>query len=452
MAMPTEQTQEFDELVEEEPIVAEENGEEPSTTRRRIFTDKLDPPIKSLLDKYKGGDLILDPIFQRRPVWDLTHSSRLVESVILEVPLPVFYFAESQDGSEEVIDGQQRLRALFNYLDNNYSLTGLKAIPNLNGKHFKDLDKPTQKLIAGYSIRTVTFKKESDENLRFEIFERLNTGAMPLNDQELRNCIYRGKYNNLLIELSSDPDFMAIMGLKAPEKRMKDVEYTLRFSAFYHATYLNYKPSMARFLNEDMLHYQNIMNNDAIQLRTAFKTSVTLIRSLLGENAFRRYYRGDDKNKNGYWEQKRFNASLFDVLTWGFTKYDKNLVMANLDAVREAWIALMTDDPIFIESIELGTSSLKRVTYRFDAWRQALGAVLISSTVQPRCFTRSFKEQLYTANPVCNYCNQHISEVDDAAVDHVEQYWLGGKTIESNARLTHRYCNWARPKSDVVSG
>ena len=149
---------EFDELIEEEPIGIEENGEEPTTTRRRIFTDKLDPPIKALLDKYKSGDLILDPIFQRRPVWDQTRSSRLVESVILEVPLPVFYLAESQDGSEEVIDGQQRLRALFNYLDNNYSLTGLKALPSLNKKHFKDLDKPTQKLIAGYSIRTVTFK------------------------------------------------------------------------------------------------------------------------------------------------------------------------------------------------------------------------------------------------------------------------------------------------------
>lgn len=307
--------------------------------------------------KNKRGDLILDPIFQRRPVSDLARCSRLIESVVLEVPLPVFYLAERKDGTEEVIDGQQRLRAFFNYLDNTYTLSGLKALPQLNGKYFRDLDKPTQKLILGYSIRTVTFKKGSDENLRFEIFERLNTGAMPLNDQELRNCIYRGKYNELLIELSSDPDYMAIMGLKAPEKRMKYVEYVLRFAAFYHATYLKYRPSVARFLNEDMKKHQNITDEDATKLRKAFKNSVTLIRSMLGSNAFHRYYRGDDENNNGYWEPKQFNASLFDILTWGFTNYDKNLVMANLEAIREVWISIMTDDPDFIASIQLSTSS-----------------------------------------------------------------------------------------------
>jgi len=450
MIMPTEPVEEFDELIEDETIITDENGDEPAHDRRRIFTDKLDPPIDSLFLKNKRGDLILDPIFQRRPVWDLARCSRLIESVILEVPLPVFYLAESKDGTEEVIDGQQRLRAFFNYLDNVYSLTGLKALPHLNGKYFRDLEKPTQKLILGYSIRTVTFKKESDENLRFEIFERLNTGAMPLNDQELRNCIYRGKYNELLIELSSDPDYMAIMGLKAPEKRMKDVEYVLRFAAFYHATYLKYKPSMARFLNEEMKKHQNISDEDATKLRKAFKNSVMLIRSMLGSNAFHRYYRGDDENINGYWEPKRFNASLFDVLTWGFTNYDKNLVMANLDAIREGWIALMTEDEDFIESIERSTSSLKSVTYRFDAWRKVLTEILASASPQPRCFTRVLKQKLFDTNPTCQICNQQIAEVDDAAVDHIEQYWLGGKTIPENARLTHRYCNWARSKKDIA--
>ena len=260
---------------------------------------------------------------------------------------------------------------------------------------------------------------------------------------------YRGKYNELLIELSSDPDYMAIMGLKAPEKRMKDVEYVLRFAAFYHATYLKYKPSMARFLNEDMKKHQTISDEDVTKLRKAFKNSVTLIRSLLGTNAFHRYYRGDDENNNGYWEPKQFNASLFDILMWGFTNYDKNLVMANLDAIREAWIAIMTDDPDFIASIQLSTSSLKSVTYRFDAWRKVLSEVLSSTSTQPRCFTRALKQKLFDGNPTCQICNQQIAEVDDAAVDHIEQYWLGGKTIPENARLTHRYCNWARSKKDI---
>jgi hypothetical protein len=438
----------YDELVEEEAAPVDENGGELSQGRRRIFTDKLDPPIDSLYMKCKSGDLVLDPIFQRRPVWDRPRSSRLIESVLLEVPLPVFYLAESRNGTEEVIDGQQRLRAFFDYLDNEYALDGLRALTDLNGKHFRDLDKAQQKTIRGYSIRTVTFKKESDENLRFEIFERLNTGAVPLNAQELRNCIYRGQYNVLLFELSEDPDYRAIMGLKGAEKRMRDVEYVLRFAAFYHATYLKYKPSMARFLNEDMRRHQNIRNEDAVQLRNAFSNSVTLVYSLLGPNAFRRYYRGEEGARDGHWEPKAFNASLFDVLMWGFAERDKNQVMANLDAIWEAWVALMSDDSEFIEAIERSTSSVKSVTYRFDAWRKALDEVLKASARQPRCFTRAFKKQLYSANPTCAICNQHIAEVDDAAVDHVEQYWLGGKTISDNARLTHRYCNWARPKQD----
>jgi hypothetical protein len=144
--------------------------------------------------------------------------------------------------------------------------------PELNGLYFRDLEKSLKKLIENYSVRTVTFKKESDPNLRFEIFERLNTGAMPLNAQELRNCIYRGEYNELLIDLSSDHDYMFIMGLQGPERRMRDVEYVLRFAAFYHATYLNYKPSMARFLNEDMRKYQNISRSRIFRYEKSFQT------------------------------------------------------------------------------------------------------------------------------------------------------------------------------------
>lgn len=444
--------EDFDEIQEDEATLMEENGEETPVERRRIFTDKSDPPVSALWLRYKEGDLILDPIFQRRKVWDDVRSSRLIESAILEVPLPVFYLAESKDNKEEVIDGQQRLNAFFRFLDNEYSLRGLRAVPDYNGSLFKDLDKPTQKVIRDYSIRTITFKKESDENLRFEIFERLNTGAVPLNEQELRNCVYRGNYNKLLIELSSNPDYMYLMGLRTPEKRMRDVEYVLRFAAFYHATYLKYKPSMARFLNQDMRDNQNISDAKAQDLRVAFKNTVSLIRSLLGQYAFKRYRRGSNSNApNGYWEPKKFNASLYDILMNSFADKDKNQIMANLDAIREALIVLMTENQEFIEAIELSTSSIKMVTKRFDIWRFTLDNILANSNKQPRCFSKALKKVLYDTNPTCEICNQHIESVDDAAVDHIEQYWLGGKTIPENARLTHRYCNWARSKNDKVN-
>lgn len=436
----------FDEL-QEETTIDEEVSEEPAG-RRRIFTEKSDPPVSALHDRYHAGDMILDPHFQRREVWDDTRASRLVESVMLEVPLPVIYVAEGQDGKEEVIDGQQRLKALFRFLENAYSLKNLRALTEHNGKFFKDLDKAAQRLIRNCSIRTVTFKKESDENLRFDIFERLNTGAVPLNDQEIRNCIYHGPYNRLLIELSQDSDYQFLMGLNGPEKRMRDVEYVLRFAAFYHATYLKYRPSIARFLNEDMKKNRTISKEDAAELQKAFKTSVSLVRSLLSKSAFKRYYRGSEKARDGYWETKKFNASLYDILMYGFSSADKNQIMGNLDAIREALLVLMTENEEFIDSIERSTSSLPQVRSRFDTWRHTLETIIAQSPKQPRCFSRALKEELYKVNPTCRLCDQRISEVDDSAIDHIEQYWLGGKTIPENARLVHRYCNWSRPRRE----
>lgn len=450
MPKTSDEFEDLEELEEDEASTLDEAVVEPesSVIRRRIFTEKLDPKIHGLHQDWKSGDLVLDPKFQRRKVWDDARSSRLIESVLLEVPLPVFYLAENNDGGQEVIDGQQRLNAFFHFLDNAYPLTGLKELSILNGQKFKNLNQAQQKQVRNYPVRTVIFKKESDENLRFQIFERLNTGAMPLNAQELRNCVFRGPYNDLLHDLSRDPDYMAIMGFKGPEKRMKDVEYVLRFAAFYHASYLNYKPSMESFMNEEMKKHQNVASVEADKVRAALKNSVALIRSMLGKNAFKRYYRGDAKSPNGRWEPKKFNASLYDILMWSMARTDKNQAMACLDTIVEALIMLMTQDKDFIESIELSTSSVKAVITRFDKWRMTLDAILAANPKQPRCYSRALKESLYRANPTCALCNQHIVELDDAAVDHIKMYWLGGETIPENARLTHRYCNWARSKKE----
>jgi hypothetical protein len=450
MSRTNDEFEDLEELEEDEASSSDEIVPEPeaSANRRRIFTDKLDPKIGDLHQDWKSGDLILDPTFQRRKVWDDARSSRLIESVLLEVPLPVFYLAENYNDSQEVIDGQQRLTAFFRFLDNVYPLTGLRELPSLNGQYFQGLTPQQQKQVRNSPIRTVTFKKESDDSLRFQIFERLNTGAMPLNAQELRNCIFRGPYNDLLHSLSCDPDYMAIMGFKGPEKRMKDVEYVLRFAAFYHASYLNYKPSMESFMNEEMKKHQKIASEEAEKLRAAFKSSVTLIRSMLGKSAFKRYYRGDARSPNGRWEAKKFNASLYDILMWSMARADKNQVMARLDTIVEALIMLMTQDQDFIDSIELSTSSVRAVTVRFDKWRMTLDSIFAANPKQPRCFSRTLKESLYDAVPNCAICNQHIAELDDAAVDHIKMYWLGGETIPENARLTHRYCNWARSKRE----
>ncbi|HEY4714634.1 MAG TPA: HNH endonuclease signature motif containing protein, partial [Aquirhabdus sp.] len=146
----------------------------------------------------------------------------------------------------------------------------------------------------------------------------------------------------------------------------------------------------------------------------------------------------------------KFNTSLYDILMYSFAKEDKNKVFQNLDAIREALIYLMTEDQEFVDSIELSTSSVQAVTTRFDKWRLTLQNILGVGQKEPRCFSYDLKETMMAANPTCLICEQRIQSIDDSAIDHVKQYWMGGKTIPENARLAHRYCNWSRPRREIA--
>jgi hypothetical protein len=439
---------------------ADEANEEivESITQQKIFSDKGDPEIDSLHKRFKKGKLDIQPNFQRQYVWDNIKASRLIESILLDIPLPIIYLSEEEDGRTYVIDGQQRLTSLFGFIDGKhpdgktFKLVKSNVFPALNGKTFRELPDDLQDKITCYKLRTITFLKDSAQNLKYVIFERLNSGSVSLNDQELRNCIYRGPYNELLKELSYDPDFRFLLGIQRPDKRMKDVELVLRFAAFYHSTYLNYKSPMKNFLNLDADKFRNAGREELNELQNAFKNACLIIRSLFGKEAFRRFYRGTQKDPNGWWETTAFNASLYDIMMGTFAKENKNTVFQHLDSIREALIDLMTSDEEFIESIELSTSSLQAVTKRFDKWRFALQSVIGIGRKEPRCFSRTLKDTLFQANPTCAICNNQISDIDDAAIDHIKQYWEGGKTIPENARLAHRYCNWARPRKESNPG
>ena len=445
---------ENEELEFETPLEEEIESIDVPSEKRKIYTELADPEIESLHGKFKRGKLIVQPDFQRQFVWDTAKASRLIESALLGIPIPLIYISQEPDNKEYVIDGQQRLTSFFSYIDRkfpdgtDFKLTGLKVFRELNGKKYHELSDSLQDGIRYFNVRTITFKRESDPNLKFEIFERLNTGSVSLNDQELRNCIYRGEFNTLLKELSEDSDFTSLLGLKKPDKRMKDIELALRFAAFYHATYLNYKPPMKNFLNTEAEKHHNLSKDNAHELKAALKNACQVIRSMFGKNAFKRFYKGSDKDPLGYWEPKKFNASLYDILMYTFAREDKNIIYQNLDSVREAFLHLMTENQEFIDSIELSTSSLQAVTKRFDLWRLALQDVVGIGKKEPRCFSMELKESLFKSNNTCAICGQRIQEIDDSAIDHVKQYWTGGRTIPENARLTHRYCNWARSRKE----
>lgn len=437
----------FGEEQDEEILVPEKENQ--------IFTKITDPEVISLYNKHKRGQLVLQPDFQRQYVWDSTKASKLIESAILQIPLPIVYLSEEKDGKEYVIDGQQRLTSFFSFIDGSFpegkpfKLSGLNVCSDLNGKKFNELTDELQNKINSYGVHTITFLKNSSENLKFEIFERLNTGSVQLNDQELRNCLYRGNFNVALKEMAADLDFMYICGIKAPDKRMKDIELVLRFCAFYHKTYLKYKAPIRSFLNIEAQEKRIITDIDLLELKSAFKNSCQIIRSLLDKNAFKRFYKGKDGQINGFWEPSKFNTSLYDILMYSFASEDKNKVFQNLDSIKEALIYLMTEDQEFVDSIELSTSSVQAVITRFDKWRDALKNILGVQQKEIRCFSYKLKEEMMSADPSCAICQQKIQSTDDAAIDHIKQYWTGGKTIPENARLTHRYCNWARPRNEI---
>ena len=434
----------------------EDNGEFENLEKQEIVTDKSDPSIQSLYFDNKNGDINLQPDFQRQFVWTKKQASALIESILLDIPIPTIYFSEDMDSKLIVIDGQQRLTSIFAFIDgkfpegNNtfstFKLNSLKVLNTLNGKTFKDLSKEEQRIINKYPIRTITFKKNSGKDIKFDIFERLNCGSVALNDMELRNCIYRGEYLDYIKELSQNSLFRKLVGLKDKEKRMKDVELVLRFFAFSHKNYLEYKAPIKKFLNEDCESYRSFTKDKLNEITIKFKNALDLINSIFAEHAFKRFFK--DYNNKCRWEDQKFNVSLYDIYMWVFSRQDKNKVMRNLDLIREATMDLMINNEKFIDSITKATSGAAQVNFRFETYNKLIESILKNDKTQSRCFSYEFKKQLFEENPTCKICNNKIMTIDDAAVDHIEQFWLGGTTTEDNARLTHRYCNDARPRKE----
>ena len=455
--MTIEEDSHVDEIMFEDPQQDEKDDVLPLAKNKRVIVSQpSDERVAILHDDVMRGKLLLQPTYQRQYVWDRQKATSLIESALMGIPLPVVYFAEEENGKKAVIDGQQRLTSFFSFIEGKFpngkifKLGKMQVFPEYNGRLYKELPEEMQDRIRDCNIRTITFKKESDPDLKFNVFERLNTGAVSLNDQELRNCIYRGKYNDLLRELAEDPEFKEIVGIAGSEKRMKDVELVLRYCAFLNLGYTNYQSPIKKFLNKEMRERAHISDEKIAEIRKCFKNSVSLVKSMLGPRAFRRYVSGQEGRRDGEWEANKFNVSLFDILMVCFAREDKNRVMHNLDALREAYIDMQTADTRFMEFIRLATSTADGVVYRFDAWRKRILEVLQNSQKQPRCFSAALKRELYDHDPTCSICGQRIATIDDAAVDHIEQYWTGGETIPENARLTHRYCNWARAKGDKV--
>lgn len=433
--------------------IIEEFGEDDSpldvaSERRRVKTDKRDLPVETLTGWVKRGKLNLQPEFQRNYVWNKAKASRLIESLLLDIPIPVVYVSEEKNKTWAVVDGQQRLTSICAFVDGqlpdnqDFKLSGLQILTELNGKSFVALESDLQEAILGAILRLIVIDQDSDPDVKFEVFERLNLGAVKLNDQELRNCVYRGSYNRLLRDLAKNKYMLKIMRSEKPHKRMADRQLILRFFAMWRSTHLKYKSPMKQFLNREMENYRNASEDDISKMRDVFKKSIEMAYTIFGQNAFRRFYSGSQDDHNGYWEKRKLNVALWDTIVYSFSFYDKSQIIPIADQIREDYLDLLTNDITFVDYISRTTDKPERVQYRADVWRQRLQSLV--SNKEPRSFSLAMKEKLYQTDPTCQVCGQRIHDIDDSEVDHIKHYWRGGKTIPENARLTHRYCNRVR--------
>ena len=230
-------------MVDEKPIFETGLGEdEPDPDElpvrdRKVITQPSDSVIETLVEQIKSGTIFISPLserprFQRNYVWSDQIASRLIESIILNVPIPPCYLSQNEEMELDVIDGQQRLYCIYRFFENQFKLKNLEILTEINGLAFHQLSTKMQRQLKTHTLRCVVITNQSHPEIRFDVFERLNTNTVPLNAQELRNCIYRGALNDFLGEAAQNEKWLKIIGRKEPDKRLRDEEVVLRFLAF----------------------------------------------------------------------------------------------------------------------------------------------------------------------------------------------------------------------------
>jgi hypothetical protein len=252
---------------------------------RRLLTQSYDLNVSTLLDQWADRTLIL-PDIQRQYVWDNARASRLVESLLLNIPIPVVYFAETEDVKYLVIDGHQRIRSIARYVNGEFALSGLRVLSTLNGRRFYQLTEREQRQIKTRVLRAIIISFDSDPAMKFEVFERLNTGSIALNAQEVRNSTHRGPMNDLIGQMVKDPALRGCVGTAEPRRRMADQELVLRHLAM-RSNWREYRPPMKRFLNDYMVMGNQLGEQELASVAECFAETAADLHSVFDGSAFR---------------------------------------------------------------------------------------------------------------------------------------------------------------------
>ena len=339
----------------------EEINEKYEIGEARIVTEQGAIKLPLVKDVFTNGKYDRKPIYQRRITWDNKKRSRLIESFIMNIPVPPIFIYEVEYGKYEVMDGLQRISAIMDFYDNEYALEGLTDWPELNTKKYSELPKKIKEGIDRRQISVVSLLKESakspeqEQRMKRMVFERLNTGGVKLEDQEIRNALYNGEFNKLCKELSTNTTFRKLWGIPVSVDednntkelyqldtvdsldvadelalnnlymRMYDVELVLRFFAMRHVN--EYSGQLSDFLDKCMIFGNTILEENSDRgdvLKELFINTIEIANKMFGDKAFCQY-----KEIRNQFKWSKPQKMIYDSLMLALTKYDINSVPNN---------------------------------------------------------------------------------------------------------------------------
>lgn len=304
-------------------ISDEQNDDYSNDDLYNITSWGADLSFRELISQYEEGAL-LKPELQRHYVWDKAEASRFIDSVLLGLPIPSIFLAKTVDEKMLIIDGYQRIMTVYDFVRGIFTGDGKvfklsnseKVNKRWRGKAFSELTESDQRKIRGTTIHAIIFvqkQPKDDDTSIYQVFERINTGGRTLLPQEIRNCVYQGPFNSLLIELNTNQKWRNLYGLPKPDSRMRDMEFILRFFALRSRKLLDSKEpgriSLKKYLNEFMGSGEVKRPTELDSMQKTFVQVFTLIHDRFGKEAFHNI---SPKEPEKF--IKKFNPTIFDSI------------------------------------------------------------------------------------------------------------------------------------------
>lgn len=329
-----------------------------------------------LLQRITNGEINLMPDFQRHAgIWNQRTQSQLIESLLLRIPLPAFYFDASEDDRWLVIDGLQRLSTLKAFvIDQSLTLKGLEFLTEHTGKRFAELPRALQRRIEETQVTVYLIEQGTPPKVKFNIFKRINTGGLPLSAQEIRHALNLGKSTTLLKSLAESELFLQATDRSIKPTRMADRECVLRYLAFAIQDYGNYNVAdeLNAFLTNVMVTINQMDDKEIQKWETRFHRAMDAAFQIFGKAAFRKQTQNNKRRST-------ISKALFEAWAVNLDRLSDEqlaLLIQRKDAVQDKFRRLMTEDNEFDKSISYGTGDYKRVQYRFDKIRDLIQGVI----------------------------------------------------------------------------